>query len=185
MLSQTFYATFAPAKTPDDILMQIDRTTQDVMRNAAEGRLVAHHVPRDVGESRNERRNGALRVDERFVDILHATITHRHDRNLGDPISGAGPPARGLHVHHRKGQRGQERFIYEGLRSCGAGLQEVGRSFHQERGSGSRENAGGYVEFQLRAGHGIDGHLRDRPAPPDTSCTVARRHRAQAPRPRR
>jgi tripartite-type tricarboxylate transporter receptor subunit TctC len=34
MLSQTFYATFAPAKTPDDILMQLDRATQTVMRNA-------------------------------------------------------------------------------------------------------------------------------------------------------
>jgi tripartite-type tricarboxylate transporter receptor subunit TctC len=34
MISQTFYATFAPAKTPDHVLMQIDRATQDVMRHA-------------------------------------------------------------------------------------------------------------------------------------------------------
>src|SRR4029077_11928301 len=41
MISQTFYATFAPARTPDDVLMQIDRTTQDVMRDAEfQGRLI-------------------------------------------------------------------------------------------------------------------------------------------------
>ena len=41
MISQTFYATFAPARTPDDILMQIDRATQDVMRDAEfQGRLI-------------------------------------------------------------------------------------------------------------------------------------------------
>jgi tripartite-type tricarboxylate transporter receptor subunit TctC len=34
MISQTFYATFAPAKTPEEVLMQIDRTTQDVLHEA-------------------------------------------------------------------------------------------------------------------------------------------------------
>jgi tripartite-type tricarboxylate transporter receptor subunit TctC len=33
MISQTFYATFAPARMPDDVLMQIDRTTQEVLRD--------------------------------------------------------------------------------------------------------------------------------------------------------
>jgi tripartite-type tricarboxylate transporter receptor subunit TctC len=41
MLSQTFYATFAPARTPDDVLMHVDRVTQDVMRDAGfQDRLV-------------------------------------------------------------------------------------------------------------------------------------------------
>jgi tripartite-type tricarboxylate transporter receptor subunit TctC len=34
MLSQTFYATFAPGKTPADVLAQLDRATQSVMRDA-------------------------------------------------------------------------------------------------------------------------------------------------------
>jgi len=41
MISQTFYATFAPARTPDDVLMQIDRMTQDVMHDVEfQGRLI-------------------------------------------------------------------------------------------------------------------------------------------------
>jgi tripartite-type tricarboxylate transporter receptor subunit TctC len=41
MISQTFYATFAPARTPDDILMQIDRMTQDVMHDDGfQGQLI-------------------------------------------------------------------------------------------------------------------------------------------------
>jgi len=34
MISQTFYATFAPARTPDEILIQLDRATQDLLSNA-------------------------------------------------------------------------------------------------------------------------------------------------------
>jgi tripartite-type tricarboxylate transporter receptor subunit TctC len=34
MISQTFYATFAPAKTPDNVLMQLDRATQEALRDA-------------------------------------------------------------------------------------------------------------------------------------------------------
>ena len=40
MISQTFYATFAPAKTSDDVLMKIDQTTQGVLRDPEfQGRL--------------------------------------------------------------------------------------------------------------------------------------------------
>lgn len=34
MISQTFYATFAPAKTPDNVLMQLDLATQAALRDA-------------------------------------------------------------------------------------------------------------------------------------------------------
>jgi tripartite-type tricarboxylate transporter receptor subunit TctC len=34
MISQTFYATFAPAKTPDNVLMLLDHATQEVLRDA-------------------------------------------------------------------------------------------------------------------------------------------------------
>jgi tripartite-type tricarboxylate transporter receptor subunit TctC len=41
MISQTFYATFAPAKTPDDILMHLNGGTQEAMQDAEfQGRLV-------------------------------------------------------------------------------------------------------------------------------------------------
>jgi tripartite-type tricarboxylate transporter receptor subunit TctC len=41
MISQTFYATFAPAKTPDDVLMHLHRATQEGMQDAEfQGRLV-------------------------------------------------------------------------------------------------------------------------------------------------
>jgi tripartite-type tricarboxylate transporter receptor subunit TctC len=33
MISQTFYATFAPAKTPDSVLMQLDQATQEALRD--------------------------------------------------------------------------------------------------------------------------------------------------------
>jgi len=40
MISQTFYATFAPAKTSDDVLMKIDQTTQGVLQDIElQGRL--------------------------------------------------------------------------------------------------------------------------------------------------
>jgi tripartite-type tricarboxylate transporter receptor subunit TctC len=41
MISQTFYATFAPAKTPDNVLMQLDQATQDALGDLDfQGKLV-------------------------------------------------------------------------------------------------------------------------------------------------
>ena len=207
--------------------------THHFRAHVAEGRLVPHHVPRDVRESRDEWGNGPLRIDERLVHVLHATVAHRDDGDLGDPITRTGPPTGGLHVHHRKGECGEKRFVvhrlhppcrrrglteapgavvradeagmlakqrhrhvvrdrarhggkleharHERLRTRRASPEEVGGPFHQERGSGARDHASGHIEFQLRAGHGIDRHLRGRPARLDTSCIAVRHHRARAP----
>ena len=78
---------------------------QHVVADAAKRCLLAYHVPRDVGESRNEWWNGALRIHERLVHLLHAAIAHEDDGNLGDAIVPAGLTARRLDVHHGERKR--------------------------------------------------------------------------------
>ena len=75
---------------------------QDHVGDPVEARRVSNQLIGDTREARDERRNGLLGIDERFVREPRLPVRDRGHRDLEDAMSATRARPRRFHIHHRE-----------------------------------------------------------------------------------
>ncbi len=82
-----------------------DEHAHEIVADVAEARRVLHHLPVDLRERRDHRRDRALGIHQRLERLRDDAVAHHDSRDLRDAVAGPRARARGLDVDDDVGQR--------------------------------------------------------------------------------